>query len=199
VRWRKLGPADYKVMPWKNGAGSTTELLIDPPGATLEAFRWRLSMAAVAASGPFSAFPGIDRTLLLLEGNGLELDYGSAGHARLPGSLVPASFSGDWKTYGRLLDGPCRDFNVMSDRTRVRHSVSVLRPGPEPLAMPQAPILLLYCAQGRLRAEMPGGSEDLESGELLQCDDGVGGSVSARGTTPGTALITIALDPIGQG
>ena len=195
MRWRKLGPADYKVMPWKNGAGSTTELLIDPPGATLEAFHWRVSMAAVAASGPFSSFPGIDRTLLLLEGGGLELDSGPHGRALLPGPLVPAGFSGDWKTHGRLLDGPCRDFNVMSDRTRVRQSVCVLRPGADALALPPAMTLLVYCAQGSARVETRDGREDLEVGELLRGDAVDRASVPAGGATPGTALIVIALDP----
>ena len=87
---RIFGPGDFRVMPWKNGAGSTTELLIDPPGATLAGgFRWRVSMATVAESGPFSSFPGLDRTLLLLEGEGMELDHGPHGRALLPGPLVP--------------------------------------------------------------------------------------------------------------
>ena len=193
MRCRKLGPADYKVMPWKNGAGSTTELLIEPAGATLEAFEWRLSMAAVAASGPFSCFPGIDRTLLLLEGDGLELDYGAHGRALLPGPLVPASFSGDWATHGRLLGGPCKDFNVMSDRARVKQTVTVLRPGTEPQGVAAQGTLLLYCAQGRVSLEGPGIREDLESGELLQC---VGVALAAKGTLPESALIAVALEPI---
>ena len=52
-------------MPWKNGGGSTTELLVEPAGATLQTgFRWRLSMAALETSGPFSRFEGHDRTMV---------------------------------------------------------------------------------------------------------------------------------------
>ena len=49
---RLLKPSDYRAMPWKNGGGITTELLIEPEGATLESgFQWRLSMADVRTDG----------------------------------------------------------------------------------------------------------------------------------------------------
>ena len=58
---------DRVVSPWKNGGGTTTEVAAFPPGAPLENFGWRVSIAQVARSGPFSLFPGIDRTLALLD------------------------------------------------------------------------------------------------------------------------------------
>jgi len=148
---RKLGPADYRHMPWKNGGGSTTELRIEPPGATLAGgFRWRLSMAAVPESGPFSAFPGLDRTLLLLSGRGMELDHGPHGRALLAGPLEPVRFPGEWATFGRLVDGPCVDFNVMSARGQVRHEVAILRPGTVPSSLPEAYTVLVYDSTGAL-------------------------------------------------
>ncbi len=42
-------------------------------GAGLETFIWRVSVADVASDGPFSRFPGIDRTIMLLEGAGMRL------------------------------------------------------------------------------------------------------------------------------
>jgi len=171
---RRLGPADYRVMPWKDGGGSTTELLIHPPGATLaEGFLWRVSMADVPASGPFSAFPGVDRSLMLLSG-GLELDHGVHGHQMLEGPLRPVTFSGDWPTTGRLLIGPCRDFNVMSARGRARHRLSVLT---APAALPVAPVLVVVCLEGVVEIagqalgpwdllELQGGAEVLGRGVL---------------------------------
>jgi len=58
-----LRSADHKRMPWKNGGGETVEIAISPQGAGLADFDWRVSMATVASDGPFSVFPGIDRTL----------------------------------------------------------------------------------------------------------------------------------------
>jgi len=186
----KLGPADYRHMPWKNGGGSTTELLIEPPGATLAGgFRWRLSMAAVAESGPFSAFPGLDRTLLLLSGRGMELDHGPHGRALLAGPLEPVRFPGEWATFGRLLDGPCVDFNVMSARGQVRHEVAILRPGPVPSPLPEAQTVLVYCASGGAAVTgCPGG---LMAGELFRADGAEASGLMATAEDPGTALVVV--------
>ncbi len=73
---RLLTPADFHPMPWKNGAGRTTEIAVYPPGASLDAFLWRVSIADVERDGPFSRFPGIDRTIVLLEGGGMRLRSG---------------------------------------------------------------------------------------------------------------------------
>src|SRR5512147_1621544 len=70
---RVLGPADYRTMPWKNGGGRTTEIAAAPRGADLAGFTWRISVAELERDGPFSAFPGVDRTLVLLAGNGMRL------------------------------------------------------------------------------------------------------------------------------
>jgi environmental stress-induced protein Ves len=77
-------------------------------------------MADVEADGPFSAFPGIDRTLIVVEGAGLELDVEGAS-TRLDTSSPKLSFSGDDATVGRLLSGPIRDLNIMTRRGRFRH------------------------------------------------------------------------------
>ena len=114
--WTHLKPGDGRRMPWKNGGGSTLELAVDPPGATLETgFAWRLSTAEVAVSGPFSAFPGLERMLLLLEGAGFAIDFGPRGSVDLTQPLRPIWFSGDWPATATLVDGPCMDFNLMVD------------------------------------------------------------------------------------
>jgi len=80
-------------MPWRNGLGTTVELLKqDLPDEA--GFAWRLSMADVTTDGEFSNFSGYDRTLLLLEGNGLTLDCGGALH-RLEQPLQAARFRGE--------------------------------------------------------------------------------------------------------
>ncbi|MCG3056381.1 HutD family protein, partial [Escherichia coli] len=59
--------------PWKNGGGATREIAVWPPGAAMESFAWRISVADIADDGPFSAFPGVDRQIALLEGAGVHL------------------------------------------------------------------------------------------------------------------------------
>ena len=108
-------------MPWKNGGGSTTEIAIGPAGASLDAFDWRISMARVATDGPFSMFDGIDRTLTVIEGDGMELTIGDRPALVLGNESEPLSFPGDTPTTARLLAGVITDLNVMTRRGRYDH------------------------------------------------------------------------------
>jgi len=120
---RILRAADYKVMPWKNGGGTTTEIAVSPDGAGLDAFDWRISMARVETSGPFSSFAGIDRTLSVLEGEGIVLDIAGRSPSRLTAASAPLSFPGDVPTGATLIGGPITDLNVMTRRGRMNHAV----------------------------------------------------------------------------
>jgi environmental stress-induced protein Ves len=113
--------ADCRTTRWKNGGGSTTEIAIEPPDASLERFDWRISMAQVASDGPFSEFPGIDRTLAVISGNGLQLSTAGRPAVTLYRGSDPIEFPGDAATSARLLSGQITDLNVMSRRQRFTH------------------------------------------------------------------------------
>lgn len=116
---RHLRADDYRIMPWKNGGGSTTELAIFPESTGLSGapFMWRVSIADVVADGPFSRFPDYDRHIMVIEGAGMFLDADVHGTIDLTEPFVPASFSGDWGIEGTLVQGPVRDFNLMVARS----------------------------------------------------------------------------------
>ena len=103
--------------PWKNGGGSTREIACWPQGAGMDSFGWRVSVATIAQAGPFSAFPGIDRQIMLLDGDGVRLHSAHAGleHA-LTERWQPFAFSGDTALDCDLQGGPSSDFNVMTRR-----------------------------------------------------------------------------------
>ena len=111
---KRLSPADYVVMPWKNGRGSTIELY--RVSGTDSRLDWRVSIAAVTNSGPFSAFPGYDRHIMVIEGNGMILEGGPEGSISVSPTYVPVSFSGDWDISASLIGSPLTDFNLMSRR-----------------------------------------------------------------------------------
>jgi environmental stress-induced protein Ves len=117
-----LPAGDRVATPWKNGAGRTCEVAAFPEGAGLSDFDWRISIAEVESDGPFSLFPGIDRTLCILGGEGIFLDVGGRLQ-KLTSRSMPFRFAGDADTSARLLDGPISDLNVMSRRGRVEHRV----------------------------------------------------------------------------
>ncbi|MGH9422598.1 MAG: HutD/Ves family protein, partial [Thermoanaerobaculia bacterium] len=88
-----VGAADCRTTSWKNDGGVTSEIAIAPSGASLEAFDWRVSMARVASDGPFSEFAGIDRTLAVVSGSGLELTIGGAAPVVLGRDSDPLRFA----------------------------------------------------------------------------------------------------------
>jgi environmental stress-induced protein Ves len=97
-----------------------------PPGATLDDFDYRISMASVASDGPFSYFAGVDRQLLLLDGNGLLLQRGDGSHSQLDKHSSALAFAGEEPINSQLQDGPVLDFNVMTRRGRYRQQVESL-------------------------------------------------------------------------
>jgi environmental stress-induced protein Ves len=113
--------SDCLTTPWKNGGGSTTEIAAEPAGASLDTFDWRISMASVAADGPFSEFPDIDRTLAVVKGDGLILTIGNNAPLMLERGSDPISFPGDVATSARLIAGEIVDLNVMTRRRRFSH------------------------------------------------------------------------------
>jgi environmental stress-induced protein Ves len=138
---RLLPAAGRTAVPWRDGGGVTREIAAWPPGADMTDFVWRVSLAEVGADGPFSAFPGVDRTLTVVEGAGMDLTVG--GERRLVGTRrVPQHFRGDVPTHCRLIAGPVVNLNVMwrRDRSRPAPTVAVVRGR---LPLPAAPVLVV--------------------------------------------------------
>ena len=123
---RILRAENHRRMPWKNGRGETTEIAVHPSGAGIGDVGWRVSMAGVTEDGDFSLFPGIDRTLAVLTGDGIELQVQGAGLHRLTPQVPPLAFAGDVPSAARLLAGPVTDLNVMTRRGAFSHRLAAL-------------------------------------------------------------------------
>jgi len=121
-------------VPWKNGGGVTRELLrIAPPGAA-PGGDWllRISLADIAADGPFSPFPGIARAFAVIEGAGVRLRWPGGAARELvvrPGD-APIAFDGADAPDCDLLDGPTRDLNVMVNAAAARAELALVQAGP---------------------------------------------------------------------
>lgn len=134
---------------WKNGGGTTREIACHPAGAGIEDFGWRVSIADIAADGPFSPFPGIDRVITLLDGPGVRLYAPDAGiDHRLDRPLAPFAFPGEAAIESTLLGGATADFNVMTRRGQWHAEVRVPTQATELQAAPGG---LLYAARGAWR------------------------------------------------
>lgn len=122
--------SSFTAARWKNGGGTTYEAIRVPPGG--DAFRWRVSVAHIDASGPFSDFAAYNRKMVLLRGAGLTLSFagGQQRVLRQIGDL--AEFDGALATHCELHDGPCVDLNLMVAKSaraevRVARSLEQLR------------------------------------------------------------------------
>ncbi len=189
---RRLRPADHRVMPWKNGLGTTTEIAVHPPGSALDAFTWRISVADLAASGPFSTFAGYDRVLVQIEGAPMTLSHaGGDGRRLLP--LAPYPFPGELATHATLDAPPARDFNVMVRRDRASAAVSGhdLPPGATARDEGDAPTRCVYVLRGEVSVDVDGERADVLAGEALL----VAGAASLVVTAgaEGAAAILVAI------
>jgi uncharacterized protein len=165
VTVERFSVRDIPATPWKNGGGTTQEIAAFPPGSNLDGFLWRVSIATIAADGPFSAFKGIDRSIMLLDGAGVRLrsSDGTIDH-RLDRLHQPFAFSGDVALDGIMLGGSSRDFNVMSRRGRGIARLDVIT---APATLDRVPCGVALCLRGRWRSAQ----HELGEGEGLRWVD----------------------------
>ena len=116
--------SDLAVSRWANGAGTTRQVAAEPDDSGIDSFDWRVSIADVVSECSFSAFPGIDRTILLVEGRVMVLAIDGV-ECRLD-PLAPVRFGGEADVTCSVPDGPTRDLNVMCRRGEWAASVEVL-------------------------------------------------------------------------
>lgn len=162
IRW-----GDLQSTPWKNGGGTTREVAahpVDDPD-----FDWRVSIADVEQSGPFSTYPGVDRIITLVEGERMVLGIGGTEQVLEP--FEPFRFSGDETVTCTLPSGATRDLNLMTRRDRAAGVVGIHRA--------PAPVELQPCAGRRLLIALP----------MTWMWRGLGGAGDLAGTTCSTRLV----------
>ena len=174
-------------MPWKNGGGETREIAIHPPGAALETFDWRVSMARVALDGPFSSFPEVDRTLAVLDGDGFDLGIESAPPVRLTTLSAPYRFPADVAAVARLVGAPVEDLNVMTRRGRFSQDVAATELDARRLLQAAGGTLLVLCRRGEVEA----GAVGLGPRDALVIEGAETIAVAPRGASAQVLLVAI--------
>lgn len=136
-------------IPWRNGAGLMREIAIEPRGAAPDAMDWKFSWAETTKDSPFSAFPGIDRSIVLLRGAGLRLRFADeAMNVSFDDPLRPFSFQGEARIQAELIDGPVENLSILLSRDRYWTSVTWVDTGDD---VPAADTLLILCMTGSVR------------------------------------------------
>jgi environmental stress-induced protein Ves len=192
LRLALITQGEWRRMPWKNGGGVTSEVLSEPgPDGR---FLWRLSIAEVAASGPFSDFAGYERHILLLEGDGFVLRLDGAPPQRMDRRLEPFTFDGGRPAACELLGGPVRDLNLMVARGAGEGGLQVIRlPAGGRLELPLAGTVVVHVVEGALE----GGGMRLAPGDTLRAE-GVEGELLTVSAVEGSVAVVGTIVPAGR-
>lgn len=139
-------------MLWKNGGGVTVEIAVFPENASVSHFDWRISTATIATDGPFSVFPDIDRTLSVLEGDGIILSVSGFPDQRLVNTALPFSFPADRVAGAKLIGSATTDLNVMTRRGRCKHHVRRYDISTQTHIKLCGETMIVFCADGQIAA-----------------------------------------------
>lgn len=172
--------------PWRNGGGTTHELLAWPPGAT--AWRVRVSVARIDANGPFSRFDGVQRWFAVLDGAGVVLQR-PGGPVSLTPASTPLGFDGAEAPGCQLIAGPTHDLNLMALAGAGRAGMARVVAG-QALAGAHRWRGLYTAVAARLHTDQ-GPALVLPAHSLAWADEGLAPAwhcTTATATTPTTAL-----------
>lgn len=137
----------HRIMPWKIGRGSTTELCTnltsgdraaevatrrprDTERAGEDEWSWRLSIADVPEAGPFSKFEGVDRLIACVSGEGMRVRVDGAWHD-VPSRGAALAFRGEAACEGAPVGSGVRDINLMTRRSMWSAAMAVVLAGDE--------------------------------------------------------------------
>lgn len=151
---------DVPQKPWKNGGGTTWEIAADeesPPA-------WRISVALIDRSGPFSDYAGYDRTIVAVDGDPVELDI-NGRHVALEHG-VPFDFPGEARV-ACTVHGSARDFNVMTLRNVLSHDVEMVAT-PQRFILDDDELAFVFV----LRGDVIVGAERCETCDTVYIEDG---------------------------
>lgn len=165
---RLIRYADHAEMDWKNGAGRTREIVREDDGGGLV---WRLSLATVVRSGPFSIFPGLERVITLIDGPSMDLRFDDGeGLTLKPG--VPRRFSCERQVHADLADSRHRrDLNLLF-RSGALHVQTESVDVRSRLGFRWAPRTTAICfvVSGAVSVRAhPDGSAELHPGDTIVC------------------------------
>ena len=190
----RLIPAnDYRRERWRNGLGWTREI-----HAQGNPWDWRLSIAEVDSDCAFSAFPGCDRVLVLLSGNGMELcfDDGTVEAVEPPHAKV--AFAGEHGVQCRLLDGSTTDFNVIVRRDRCTMQVYHRPLVGSMVFFAEAGVLwAIHLIAGRASIKSAGGSVAFNAGDTVLLDAGADDAAARSILDGGGDAILVRLQAVG--
>ncbi len=189
-----LTRADYRRMRWRNDGGWTTEIARHPRGADDAPFDWRVSLADVERDGEFSIYDACDRSLVLLEGAGLELFFATSNPVLLHRRGQMLAFRGDEHARCKLIDGASRDFNVFTRRAALGHK-TFFRPLVGPIVLFPEPnaTWIVHVVSGTAQQQHTDPGATAQAGDTLILESEPGARQCVL--TGGGELVLVKIEP----
>jgi environmental stress-induced protein Ves len=183
--------AELRPQPWRNGGGVTRELASHPTAASARdgAWDWRVSIADITKAGDFSAFPGMERVLTVIDGELLLLTVDGAEHPLE--KYRPFRFPGGASTHGSLPTGDIRDLNVITRTGSFKGYTSIIelsKTRAKPIFEGQFGVLL----QGQATAA----DQTHEREPLARYDAVVGSDMDTPDILGRGFLAVVSIDPV---
>lgn len=130
----------YTKMLWKNGAGFTLEIARSQGEGD---FEWRISMADVTTSGPFSLFLNKQRIISVLDGQGMVLHVDDLPAKNLKQGDIFA-FHGESQVQSELVNGAIRDLNLIYDPAKFHARFQRLNDAAEQAFISSADLIFIF-------------------------------------------------------
>jgi len=184
MTWQLVRLADATPSPWRNGGGVTRQLAAWPSAGE---WIWRISVAEVAASGPFSRFPRVQRWFAVLNGQGVRLKLPDTEH-ELTRASSAFQFNGELAVDCELRNGPTQDLNLMVRRDRAQGRMERIA-GVQPRQARPGMVLALYAVGGPARIDC--GQDSLTVPVHSLAWRTVPAAVELQVTTPGALWMEI--------
>ncbi|MDH2910095.1 MAG: hypothetical protein HKL92_06060 [Candidatus Eremiobacteraeota bacterium] len=165
--------ADCPEVPWRNGSGTTRELLLEPD--------LRVTVAHERSGAAFSDFSGWSRTIVPL-GAGLSLRLGERGEFAIP-AFHAFAFAGSERASASLAAGAIEALNIMTRDGALAHRSLPFQQVPSP----EVPLhsVLCFVARGALR--LAGAVQ--EAGTLALAEDAADREELARASPSPEAIL----------
>ena len=167
----KLIRADqYTKMLWKNGAGFTLEIARSQGEAD---FDWRISMADVTTTGPFSLFPNKQRIISVLDGKGMVLHVDDLPAKTLNQGDIFA-FYGESQVQSELVDGAIRDLNLIYDPAKFHAHFQWLNDTAEQVFISSADLIFIFNHVGETEVNVDDHSFRIAANGTLKIEKNTG-------------------------
>jgi environmental stress-induced protein Ves len=144
---RIIRQEEYIEGLWRNGQGVSWEIASFKKEGAAD-FSWRFAKARIDHDVPFSIYPGMDRIFMMIEGQGMDLEFEGGKVLQVHERFVPHLFSCDVPLVCKLRGGPSLDLNLFTARGKFRANCEVKKIRTSENFLTKSTVTVVYVLEG---------------------------------------------------